>query len=157
MQTITQKVASLGLILPVPPVPAATYVPFVRAGDLLFVSGQIATVNGEPTVRGPLGGVAIAGQGHAAARDTALCVIAQIAAAVDDDLTRARRIVKLTVFIAAVPEFQDHSQVANGASDLFVAVFGDAGKHARSAVGVASLPRGAAVEIEAIVELDRAP
>src|SRR3954467_6631808 len=107
MQTITQKVASLGLILPAPPLPAASYVPFVRAADLLFVSGQIATVNGEPTVRGPLGAGETAGQGHTAARDTALCVLAQIASAVGDDLARVKRIVKVTVFIAAVPEFRD--------------------------------------------------
>jgi len=129
-------------------------VPFVRAGNLLFISGQIATVNGKPTVGGPVGSVATAEQGHAAARDTALCVIAQIAAAVGDDLSRVKRIVKLVVFVAAAPGFSDHPQVANGASDLFVAVFGNEGKHARSAVGVSSLPRGAAVEIEAVVELE---
>ena len=154
MASITEKVSSLGLVLPAPPAPAATYVSFVRAGNLLFISGQIATMNGKPTAGGPVGSVATAEQGHAAARDTALCVIAQIAAAVDDDLSRVKRIVKLVVFIAAEPGFSDHPQVANGASDLLVAVFGDLGKHARSAVGVSSLPRGAAVEIEAVVELD---
>ena len=111
-------------------------------------------MNGKPTVDGPVGSVATAEQGHAAARDTALCVIAQIAAAVGDDLSRVKRIVKLVVFIAAAPGFSDHPQVANGASDLLVAVFGDEGKHARSAVGASSLPRGAAVEIGAVVELD---
>jgi enamine deaminase RidA (YjgF/YER057c/UK114 family) len=154
MPSITEKVSSLGLVLPAPPAPAATYVPFVRAGNLLFISGQIATVNGKPTVGGPVGSVATTEQGHEAARDTALCVIAQIAAAIGDDLSRVKRIVKLVVFVAAAPGVTDHPQVANGASDLLVAVFGEKGRHARSAVGVSSLPRGAAVEIEAVVELN---
>ena len=132
--------------------PAANYVPFVRAGDLLYISGQIAKP-GAAAVRGLLGETVTPEQGYAAAQGAALCVLAQMAAAVGDDLARVVRVVKLGVFIAATPQFNGQSQVANGASDVLVAVLGDAGKHARTSVGVASLPLGAAVEVDAVVQI----
>lgn len=133
--------------------PAANYVPFVRSGDLLYISGQIAKSGGAVIVPGLLGATVTPEQGYAAAQGAALCVLAQLAAAVGDDLARVVRIAKLGVFIAATPQFSGHSQIANGASDVLVAVLGDAGKHARTSVGVASLPLGAAVEVDAVVQI----
>jgi enamine deaminase RidA (YjgF/YER057c/UK114 family) len=136
-----------------PTAPIANFVASARAGDLLHISGQVAIAGGKATWPGRLGATMTVEEGYAAARETALYVIGHIAAAVDDDLARVKRIVKLRIYIASTPEFASHPQVANGASDLLVAVFGDAGKHARAAIGVASLPLGAAVEIEAVVQL----
>jgi enamine deaminase RidA (YjgF/YER057c/UK114 family) len=153
MQSISAKVSSLGHSLPEASAAAANYVPFARAGDLLHISGQIAKSGGAVIVRGLLGATVTPEQGHAAAQGAGLCVLAQLAAAVGDDLDRVVRVVKLGVFVAATPQFSGHSQVANGASDLLVAVLGDAGKHARTSVGVASLPLGAAVEVDAVVQI----
>jgi enamine deaminase RidA (YjgF/YER057c/UK114 family) len=151
--TIDTRLAELGIELPPANVPAGNYVPFVRAGDLLFVSGQIPIVDGKPGFIGRLGDTFGVADGAAAARTCALALIAQAKAALDGDLDRVRRVVKLTGFVAATPEFGDQPKVVNGASDLFVEVFGDAGRHARAAVGMASLPLGVAVEVEAIFEV----
>ena len=153
MTTIAQTLESLGLALPPAPVPAANYVPTVRAGNLLHVSGQVSLVDGKPAFLGRLGAELDLEAGQAAARAATLGVLAQIAAATDGSVAAVRRIVRLGVFVAATPEFTRHSEVANGASDLMAAVFGEAGRHARAAIGVASLPRGVAVEVDAIVEL----
>ncbi len=149
---VEQRLADLGLALPDAPAPAANYVPFVRTGALVFVSGQIS---GGPDglVRGKLGDDLAVEQGADAARLCALALIAQLRSACDGDLSRVRQVVKLTGFVNCTPDFTDQPKVVNGASDLMVAVFGDAGRHARAAVGVPSLPLGVAVEIEGVFEI----
>ncbi len=139
----------LGLTLPQAAAPVATYVPTVEAGGLLHVSGQLPFRNGK-VVTGRLGDDLDVAAGKDAAQLCALMVVAQVKAALGD-LSRVARIVKLGVFVNSAPGFGDQPEVANGASDLMVALFGDAGKHARAAVGVAALPRNAAVEIDAII------
>ncbi len=146
---IDQKLAELGLTLPTAAAPVATYVPAVEAGGLLHVSGQLPFRDGK-VVTGQLGGDLDVATGQEAAKLCALMVIAQAKAALGD-LSRVTRIVKLGVFVNSAPGFGDQPEVANGASDLMVAVFDDAGKHARAAVGVAALPRNAAVEVDAII------
>lgn len=153
MDTISKKVFSLGHSLPAPATPIANFVPTVSAGDLLYISGQIGMANGTASHVGCLGAGMDVETGYAAAQAAALGVLSHIAANTADSLAKVRRVLKLTVFVASTPEFSQHPQVANGASDLFVSVFGDAGKHVRAAVGVASLPRGAAVEVEAVVQI----
>ena len=139
----------LGLTLPQAAAPGATYVPTVEAGGLLHVSGQLPFRDGK-VVTGRLGDDLDVAAGKDAAQLCALMVVAQVKAALGD-LSRVARIVKLGVFVNSAPGFGDQPEVANGASDLMVALFGDAGKHARAAVGVAALPRNAAVEIDAII------
>lgn len=151
--TIDQRLDELGIELPPANAPAGNYVPFVQTGNLLFVSGQIPIVDGKPGFIGRLGDGFGVEDGAAAARVCALALIAQAKAALDGDLDRIARVVKLTGFVAATPDFTDHPKVVNGASDLFAEVFGDAGRHARAAVGMASLPLGVAVEVEAIFEI----
>lgn len=145
------RLKELGVTLPDAPAPAANYVPAVRTGDLLFVSGQVSQ-NADGFVKGVLGADMDVDAGAAAARLCAMSLIAQARAACDGDLSRIRRVVKLTAFVNSAPGFGDQPKVVNGASDFLVAVFGDAGRHARSAVG-AALPFGVAVEIEAIFEV----
>lgn len=144
--------AELGVTLPAAPAPAANYVPFVRSGAMLYVSGQIS--NGpEGPITGRLGADLTVAEGAAAARACAISLIAQVKSACGGDLDQLVRVVKLTGFVNSTPDFTDHPKVINGASDFMVAVFGDAGRHARSAVGVAALPLGVAVEVEGIFEL----
>jgi len=150
---IETRLKDLGIALPAPPAPVASYVPTVKTGSLVFVSGQIPA--------GPEGlqYVGIVGQdlsvddGKAAARLCAINLLAQVKAACDGDLDRVTRCVKLSVFVNAVPGFTQHPEIANGASDLMVQVFDEAGKHARAAVGAGSLPRNVAVEVEAVFEI----
>lgn len=149
---VDRKLEELGLTLPAAAAPFAAYVPVVEAGSLLHVSGQLPVRDGQ-LVTGRLGDDVALEAGQDAARLCALMVVAQVKAALGGDLSRVRRIVKLGVFVNSTPDFIDQPKVANGASDLMVALFGDAGKHARSAVGVAVLPLGAAVEVDAIVEI----
>lgn len=150
--SIDQKLADLGITLPTPKPPIANYVPVVKTGDLLFVSGQVS-VDGSGTVTtGKLGAGMSIEDGRAAARLCAINVIAQVKAAAGD-LDKVVRIVKVVGFVNSTLEFTDQPAVINGCSDLLVEVFGDKGRHARSAVGVASLPFNAAVEVEAIVEI----
>lgn len=150
---IEARLKDLGIELPVPPAPVASYVPYVKSGSVVFVSGQIpATAEGLKYV-GIVGQDLSAEDGKAAARICAINLIAQIKAACDGDLDRVKRCVKLSVFVNAVPGYGQHPEVANGASDLMVEVFGEAGKHARAAVGAGSLPRNVAVEVEAIFEI----
>lgn len=146
---IDQKLAGLGLSLPTAAAPVATYVPAVEAGGLLHVSGQLPFRDGK-VVTGQLGTDLDVAAGQEAAKLCALMVVAQAKAALGD-LSRVARIVKLGVFVNSAPGFGDQPEVANGASDLMVALFDDAGKHARAAVGVAALPRNAAVEVDAII------
>ncbi|KXU84947.1 hypothetical protein CI15_21925 [Paraburkholderia monticola] len=151
--SITGRAASLGLTLESASAPAANYVPFVVEGDLLHISGQISRHNGQPAYLGRLGDNISDDEGAQAARQSALGVVAQIVAATDDRLDRVARVVRLNVFIASTPAFSAQSVIANSASDVMVQIFGEAGRHARSAVGVASLPAGVAVEVEAVIAL----
>ena len=150
---IDKILADLGVILPEATPPVANYVPYVSSGQLLFVSGQIPLHNAKLLATGQLGSEISVEQGQTCARQCAVNLIAQIKAACGGDLERVNRIVKLVCFVNAAPHFTDVPKVANGASDLMVAVFGDKGRHARSSVGVASLPMGVPCEVEAIVEL----
>lgn len=147
--SIEQKLAELGLELPQPAAPVASYVPAVEIGGMLYISGQLPFIDGK-VVTGRLGENVSLEAGEAAARACGIMLIAQMKAALGS-LDRVERIVKLGAFIASTPEFNAQPKVANGASDLMVQVFGAAGQHARSAVGVPVLPLGAAVEIDAIV------
>ena len=146
---ITAKLAELGLTLPEAAAPVAAYVPVVIAGGLAHVSGQLPFVEGK-LVRGRLGEDVSLEEGYAAARACGLMLIAQLKAALGS-LDRIERVVKLGGYVNSAADFTDQPKVVNGASELMVAVFGDAGKHARSAVGVPALPLGAAVEVDAIV------
>jgi enamine deaminase RidA (YjgF/YER057c/UK114 family) len=145
------RLAQLGIALPTPVAPVANYVPFVRAGDLLHISGQVS-VDAAGGVRGVVGEDVDLDRAIAAARLCGINLIAQMKAALEGDLSRVRRVVKLGGFVQAGPGFFDIPKVVNGASDLMVEVFGDAGRHARSAVGVYRLPLNFAVEVDAIVE-----
>ncbi len=147
------RLKALGLALPAAAAPVANYVPFSRAGNLLFVSGQLPVAGGgvDPAYKGKLGAGVSLEAGQAAARVAALNVLAQAAAA-SGDLARLRA-VRLGGYVNSAPDFQQLPQVVNGASDLFAAVLGDNGKHARFAVGVAQLPLDAAVEVEGIFEI----
>ena len=149
---IEKRLSELGITLPTPPAPVAAYVAFTVAGNLVHVAGQLPLAEGALTCSGHLGGNVSLEDGQAAARLCAINVVAQVKAA-SGDLNRVKRCLKLNVFIAATADFTRHAEVANGASELIGAIFGEAGKHARSSVGVASLPRGAAVEVDAVFEL----
>jgi len=146
---ITAKLAELGLVLPEPAAPVAAYVPVVVAGGLAHVSGQLPFIDGA-LVTGRLGEDVDVERGYAAARACGLMLLAQLKAALGS-LERVERVVKLGAFVSSTPAFTDQPKVANGASELMAAVFGDAGKHARSAVGVPVLPLGAAVEVDCVV------
>lgn len=147
--TPEQRLADLGLILPAVPVPVANYVPFRLAGPLLFLSGQVPK-RGDGLGVGRLGRDTDIETGYADARACALQLIA-VAKAALGDLSRVEGVIKLLGMVNAEPDFHDHPKVVNGASDLFVAVFAEAGRHARSAVGMGSLPSGVTVEVEAIL------
>ncbi|WP_210529221.1 RidA family protein [Rubellimicrobium arenae] len=149
MNDIEERLRGMGLELPEPAAPLAAYVPFVQAGNLLHVSGQIAR-DGSGVIRGTLGQDMEAEAGARAAQACALHLLAQVRAACGGDWDRLLRVVKLTGFVASVPGFFDQPKVVNGASELLVAVLGDRGRHARSAVGVTALPLGAAVEVEGV-------
>lgn len=146
------RLKDLGITLPEPPKPVASYVPFVRTGNLISVSGQTSM-----TKDGVMGGIVpderSLEDAIAAARVCAINIIAQLNAALDGDLNRVERIVKLGGFVYCGPDFKDHPKVINGASDLMVEVFGEKGKHSRAAVGAPSLPLGCSVEIDALVEV----
>ncbi len=145
---IEAKLAELGLTLPEPAAPVAAYVPVVISGGLAYVSGQLPFIDGA-LVKGRLGEDRDIGEGYDAARACGLMLLAQLKAALGS-LDRVERVVKLGAFVASTPDFTDQPKVANGASELMAAVFGDAGRHARSAVGVPVLPLGAAVEVDCI-------
>ncbi|MBV9996605.1 MAG: RidA family protein [Caulobacteraceae bacterium] len=146
-----RRLSELGLVLPAPARPVANYVPFVRVGGLIHISGQVST-DAAGGVRGVVGEDVDAEAAARAARLCGLNLIAQMKAACEGDLRRVRRVVKLNGFVQAGPGFFDIPQALNGCSDLMVAVFGEAGRHARSAVGVFRLPMNYAVEVDAVVE-----
>ena len=152
MPTPEERLQELGVSLPAPAVPVAAYVPCVRTGSLVYVSGQVPVLDGKPSHLGHLGDNVDLEDGRAAARTCAVNVLAALKAELGE-LSRVRRVVKVTGFVASTGGFTDHPKVVNAASELFGDVFGDAGRHARAAVGVAALPLGVPVEVEAIVEV----
>ena len=150
---IEARLKELNIELPKAAAPAANYVPYVLAGKTLYVAGQVTFWNGELKFLGKVGREFSIEQGQQAARLCALNILAQAKAACDGDLDRIKRCCKVGGFVNCPPDFQDHPKVINGASDLLVEVLGDAGKHARFAVGAGSLPFGVATEVDAIFEL----
>lgn len=152
MGRIAARLADLNIALPTPTTPVANYVPYVIAGKLAFISGQVSIVNGA-LMKGRLGADVSLDDGIAAARACGVNLLAQLNHALGGDLDRVRRVVKLGGFVNCTPDFTDQPKVVNGASDLMVQVFGDAGRHARAAVGAPSLPMGAAVEIDGVFEI----
>ena len=153
MSKAEEKLAALGLELPVAAAPVANYVGYTVSGKTAFISGQLPFKDGKLLVTGRLGAGVTIEDGYAAGRQCGLNILAHLKAACGGDLDRVSRVLRLGGFVNCTPEFTDAPKCVNGASDLMVAVFGDAGRHARAAVGVASLPAGAAVEVDAIVEL----
>jgi enamine deaminase RidA (YjgF/YER057c/UK114 family) len=149
--SVYDKLNALGISLPAVAPPAAAFLPFVRTGNLIFVSGHIAKKDGQPWT-GKLGADLSTAQGKEAAKDVAIQLMGTLHAATGD-LNKITRIVKLMVLVNSVPSFTEQHLVANGASELFIEIFGDLGKHARSAFGVAQIPLGSCVEIELIAEL----
>ncbi len=152
MGMIDDKLAELGIELPEAAAPAANYVPFCISGNLIFISGQLPMKDGSFAYQGKLGSDISQDQGIEAAKLCAIGIIAQAKAALDGDLDRVVRIVKLGGFVNATSDFTNHPKVINGASDLMVEVFGDKGRHSRFAMGAGSLPLGVSVEIDAVVE-----
>ena len=150
--TVEDRLAALGITLPQPNPPVANYVPFVRAGDLLHISGQVS-IDPSGGVKGVVGEDVDLERARAGARMCGVNLVAQMKAACDGDLARVVRVVKLGGFVQAGPAFFEIPQVVNGCSDLMVEAFGDAGRHARSAVGVYRLPMNFAVEVDAVVQL----
>jgi enamine deaminase RidA (YjgF/YER057c/UK114 family) len=151
--TVSDRLLELGLELPEPSLPGANYVPFVQTANLVFVTGQLSQWNGERRFVGKLGREFGVDEGQQAARLCALNVIAQVRVALDGDLDRVARCVRIAGYVNSAPDFHGHSQVVDGASDVFVAVFGEAGRHTRMAVGVAALPYDVAVEVEGVFEI----
>ncbi|WP_034480593.1 RidA family protein [Rhizobium rhizogenes] len=150
---IEGRLKELGIVLPQAAAPAANYVPYVISGNLLYLSGQLPIENGKVSVTGHLGkDVDVAG-GQRAAELCAINILAQAKAALGGDLGRIKRLIKLNGFVASTPDFVEQHLVINGASNLLANVLGEAGKHARAAVGMAALPLNAAVEIDAILEI----
>jgi len=150
--TIAARLQALGIELPPLAIPAAAYLPFVQTGSLVFISGHIAKKDGKPWV-GQLGLTMSTEEGKAAARAIAIDLMGTLQAAAGGDLSRVKRIVKVMSLVNSTPTFTEQHLVTNGCSELLGEVFGDAGKHARSAFGVAQIPMGACVEIELIAEL----
>jgi enamine deaminase RidA (YjgF/YER057c/UK114 family) len=153
MSRIAARLAELGVALPAAAAPVANYVGYTVSGKTVYVSGQLPIEDGRLAYAGKLGAGVSIEQGYAAARLCALNLLAHLGAACGGDLDRVSRVLRLGGFVNATPDFTDAPKCVNGASDLMVAVFGEAGRHARAAVGVAQLPAGAAVEIDGVFEL----
>ena len=151
--TIEARLKELSIELPEPTAPMANYVPFTVTGNLVFIAGQISQWNGERRHVGKLGAGISIEEGRDAARLCALNILTHLRSACGGDLDRVSRCLQLRGFVNCTPEFTDMPQIVNGASDLMVEIFGDPGRHARAAVGVASLPAGVAVEVEAVFEI----
>lgn len=153
MSKINEKLKALGIELPTPAAPVANYVGFVKSGNHVFISGQLPFENGKLAYIGKVGSEISAEDAKKAAKLCAIGILAQLKVACDGDLERAVKCIKLGIFVNGDANFKDHPAVANGASDLMVEVLGDAGKHARAAVGSGSLPLGVAVEVDGIFEI----
>ena len=151
---IETKLAELGITLPLPMAPIANYVPYAMTRDLVVVSGQVPAIDGKVAITGKLGWGVSVERGREAARICFINVLGHLKAACGGDLDRVSRVVRLGGFIACSAEFTEQALVMNGASDLAVAVFGEAGRHARTTIGVPALPADAAVEVEGMFELD---
>src|SRR5688572_21736413 len=151
-ETIEKRLSDLGVTLPSAAAPAANYLPFVRSGNLLFAAGQLPLKDGKLQAAGLVGRDLDIAAGREGAKLCAINILAQAKAALGD-LEKIVRVVKITVFVASTPDFTEQHLVANGASDFLAAALGERGKHARAAVGMASLPLNAAVEIEAVIEV----
>ena len=154
MSQIERRLSELNITLPAATAPVASYVPYVISGNLVVISGQLPMKDGKPQDIGKLGQEFSIEQGQQTARQCAINILVQLKAACGGNLDRVKRCVRLGVFVNSTNNFTDQPKVANGASDLMVAVFGDAGKHARAAVGVNTLPFGVAVEADAIFEIN---
>lgn len=154
MSNAQQKLKELGIELPRPSNPSANYVPVRRIGNLMLISGQVPSQDGKDLYVGKLGADVSLEDGQKAARICAINLLAHLNSVLDGDLGRVRSVVRLGGFVNATADFGDHPKVINGASDLMVEVFGDAGRHVRVAVGAPSLPRNVAVEVEGIFEVD---
>ncbi|HEX5934658.1 MAG TPA: RidA family protein [Pseudorhizobium sp.] len=153
-EAIEDRLSKRGITLPVAAAPAANYVPFTVSGNILYLSGQLPIENGKVAVTGLVGrDIDVAGA-QRAAELCAINILAQAKAALNGDLGRIRRVLKLNAFVASAPDFTEQHLAINGASNLIAEILGDAGKHARAAVGVAALPLNASVEIDAIIEID---
>jgi enamine deaminase RidA (YjgF/YER057c/UK114 family) len=152
MTTPTEKLRGYGYELVRPKPPVASYIPVTRTGNIMYISGQISSTEAGPVV-GLLGETMNVVQGGNAAELAAVNLLSQIVYSGGVELSQIKKVLKLTVFVASTPDFTEQHLVANGASNLIVGVLGDAGKHARAAIGMASLPLGAAVEVEAIIEV----
>ena len=150
---IDKRLTELGIALPAPASPVGSYVPYVNVGALVFISGQLPRAEGKLAFTGKVGRDVTVENGQAAARVCALNLLAHLKVACAGNLDRVVRCVRMSGFVNSDPEFKDHPQVVNGASDLMHEVFGESGRHARTAVGVAALPANAAVEVEAIFEI----
>ncbi|MBY5831289.1 RidA family protein [Rhizobium ruizarguesonis] len=150
---IAARLIEMGITLPEAAAPAANYVPYVISGNLLYISGQLPLEGGKVAVSGHLGKTVDVAAGQRGAELCAINILAQAKAALSGDLGRIRRVVKLNGFVASAPDFIEQHLVINGASNLIAGVLGEAGKHARAAVGMAALPLNAAVEIDAIMEI----
>ena len=151
--TIKEKIESLGIVVPQAAAPVANYVGFVQSGNQIIVSGQLPMENGKVKYTGKVGSEVSVADAVEAAKLCAINILAQLNLALDNDLEKIKRCVKLGIFVNGDANFTDHPKVANGASDLIVEIFADKGKHARAATGAGSLPLGAAVEIDAIFEI----
>jgi enamine deaminase RidA (YjgF/YER057c/UK114 family) len=150
---IDSRLEELGINLPQAAAPAANYLPYVLSGNMLYISGQLPNENGNVAVTGLVGGDVDVAKAQRAAELCAINILAQAKAALGGDLTKIKRVVKLTSFVASAPGFVEQHVVTNGASNLIANVLGEAGKHARAAVGMAALPFNASVEVEAIIEI----
>ncbi|MBB3389389.1 enamine deaminase RidA (YjgF/YER057c/UK114 family) [Rhizobium sp. BK275] len=150
---IATRLSEMGITLPEAAAPAANYVPYVISGNLLTISGQLPLEGGKVAISGHLGRTVDVAAGQRAAELCAINILAQAKAALGGDLGRIRRVIKLNGFVASAPDFVEQHLVINGASNLIAGVLGEAGKHARAAVGMAALPLNAAVEIDAIMEI----
>ena len=155
MSAIEKKLADLGITLPPPGAPAGNYVPYVVVGDIAYMAGQVAREAGKMKYVGKLGRELSVDQGAAAAKLCAVNLLAQLKAACGGDLDRVERCVRLTGYVNSTPDFLEHPKVVNGASDLMVAVFGERGQHARTALWVEALQLDSATEVEAIFQLKR--
>lgn len=153
MSAIEKKIEEMGLTLPEATLPAANYVPTMISGNMLFVSGQLPMMGGKPQYIGKVGKDISLEDAQACARICGLNILAHTRAALGGDLSRISKLVRMGIFVNASDDYTDHPKVANGVSDFMVALFGDAGKHARFAVGVSGLPFGVAVEVDATFEL----